>query len=105
MKKVIEISVAKRKAVTKAAEIEEAYKQREEQILEYQRRNPFSYLEWYSAWKSGWLRQHGLGIHCFPSPILHHKDLWHSSKSPYFLSWRKESREKQKEFIESRRKK
>ncbi|NIU82884.1 MAG: hypothetical protein GWN64_05235, partial [Candidatus Thorarchaeota archaeon] len=71
MSKVIEISVAKRKETTKAAEIEEAYKQREAQILEYQRKNPFSYLEWTRAWLSGTLKQMGLGIHSFPSPVMH----------------------------------
>ncbi len=99
----IEISVSKRKACSKLAEIEEAYRIREAEILAYEKKNPFSYLAWYEAWKCGWLRQHGLGIHSFPSPVLHHKKMWKKSNNPFFKSWREESRKKHQTFLKELR--
>ena len=40
----IEISVSKRKERSKAAQIEEAYRIRDAEILAYEKKNPFPYL-------------------------------------------------------------
>jgi hypothetical protein len=99
----IEISVSKRKERSKVAEIEEAYRIRDIEILTYEWKNPFSYFAWHEAWKCGWLRQHGLNIHSFPSPVLHHKKMWKKSNNPFFKSWREESREKHQIFLQELR--
>lgn len=103
MSKTIKISAVKRNEYAKTAQTEEAYRQREAEILTYEWKNPFSYFSWYEAWKSGWLKQHGLGIHSFPSPILHHKKMWKKSNSDFYKMWRKEAREKHQIFLEKRR--
>ena len=101
----IEISTLKRKARSKVAEIDEAYRIREAEILAHEWKNPFPYFAWYEAWKCGWLRRHGLGIHSFPSPILHHKKMWKKSKNPFFKDWREESRRKHQTFLKELRRK
>ena len=108
----IEISVSKRKERSKAAQIEEAYRIRDAEIVVYEWKNPFPYFSmaisslgagWYEAWKCGWLRQHGLNIHSFPSPVLHHKKMWKKSNNPFFKSWREESRKKHQIFLQELR--
>ena len=101
----IEISVERRKERSKTAEIEEAYRIRDAEILAYERKNPFSYFAWHEAWKCGWLKQHGLNIHSFPSPVLHHKKQWKNSKNPFFVGCREESKAKHQIFLEELRRK
>jgi hypothetical protein len=101
MAKFIKISPQKRKDRTKEVQIEECYKQREKEILAYQRKNPFSMREWYSAWRCGWLKQNGLNLFSFPSPVLHYRNLFRKSKEEYFVKWREECKTKHKKFKES----
>lgn len=105
MSKSIMVSPAKAKAKAKAAQIDICFQQRDQQVRKYQRRNPFSMHEWMEAFKCGWLKQHGLGYWDFPSPPLHFRKLWETSESLWFVSWRGESKRKQKKFLKELRKK
>jgi len=104
MKKSIMISTKKREEHAKEVQIEECYKQRNQEITSYQQKNPFSYLEWLRAWKCGWLRQHGLGFFSFPSPIFHYRKLWRTSKESYFVTCREEAKKKHREFLRGEKK-
>ncbi len=97
--KTILVSPKKAKANAKQAEIELCYQQREEQIRKYERRNPFSYIEWIQAFVQGVLRQHNLGYWSFPSPPAHYRRLWETSDDLWFKSWREESARKHKKFL------
>lgn len=99
MAKTIKVSAKKREARAKQAQIELCFKQRAEQVHKYQSRNPFSTHQWIDAFLSGWLRQHNLGYWSFPSPVAHYRKQWEESDEPWFLIWREESKEKQKDFI------
>jgi hypothetical protein len=76
------IDLKKMKERLKQAQIEECYRQRDAEIREYQRGKPFSYIAWRLAWACGWLRQHGLGLYDFPSPVLHQRNLWRTFEEP-----------------------
>lgn len=101
MKKEILISPKKRKAAAKQAEIDRCYEQREEQILELEKRNPFSAAEWKSAWRCGWLRHHGISIYDHPSPFKHYRRLFRHSNTPFFKKWREYRKERHEEFRQS----
>ncbi len=105
MAKKILVSPAKARARAKAAEMDICWEQRAAQINKYQSRNPFSYHEWIQAFKSGWLKQHGLGYWSFPSPTTHFRQLWEKSEDLWFDSWRAEAKAKQRKFIRELRKK
>lgn len=104
MAKSIMVSPVKAKAAAKQAEMNVCFQQREEQILKYQSRNPFSYHEWIEAFKSGWLRQHGLNYWSFPAPTTHFRKLWEQSGDLWFKTWRDEARLTQKEFVKNLKK-
>jgi len=102
--KVIQISPKKREEKAKKVQTEVCYQQREKEIYEYQKRNPFSYLEWWDAYRFGWLRQHGLNLFSFPSPFLHYRNLFRYSEEEFFKEWRDFISENHREYKKKIRK-
>ena len=76
MKNSILVNEQKRQERTKQLQIDQCWKQRDRQIRNYQRKNPFSFSEWNKAFHCGWLTQHGIRYWKFPSPAKHQRNLW-----------------------------
>ena len=98
MNKTIIISTILRAKKAKQAQVDRCYEQRHAQILKHQEHYTFTELEWISAWKCGWLRQHGLSLYCHPSPVKHRRKLFRYSNEPYFKNWREEVKERHEEW-------
>jgi hypothetical protein len=99
MSNTIQISEKARKEKAKQIQIEEAYKQRAEQLLKEQWYETNTIRSWLEGWSSGWLKAHGLNLYSYPSPFVKYKREFLHSNEPFFVETRKRIREAHKEYI------